>query len=117
MMMKLEAAQQASRRDRYVITGADVVHQLDPAIENLAKKARKILSLKMWKQGETSNKYSKKTAKCWNCGTECHFQRNCQARQDKWANNTPNDNEQRKLEHGGIAGWRLPDVEKHHFEV
>ncbi|GBM60226.1 hypothetical protein AVEN_273533-1 [Araneus ventricosus] len=50
--MKFEVAQQATRRYRHAIRGADVQNQSDPDNANLAKTQEKYCC-KIWKQGET----------------------------------------------------------------
>ncbi|GFT02247.1 CCHC-type domain-containing protein [Nephila pilipes] len=83
--LKYEAAQQASRRDRHLVRGAEITNS-DPGMADTLKEMRDILLSLNVKYNRNAQK-TKVT--CWRCGAEGHVQRNCQARQDQRAGNVP----------------------------
>ncbi|GFS34208.1 CCHC-type domain-containing protein [Nephila pilipes] len=73
--LKYEAAQQASRRDRHLVRGAEITNS-DPGMADTLKEIRDILlSLNV----EYNRNAQKTKVTCWRCGAEGHVQRNCQA--------------------------------------
>ncbi|XP_055932048.1 uncharacterized protein LOC129962327 [Argiope bruennichi] len=68
------------------------------------------------RSGEETGKFKRNNARCWKCGAEGHLQRQCQARQDQRPRSLSRNNTQ-ELGSGGLAGRRLPENEKPHFEV
>ncbi|GFS99682.1 CCHC-type domain-containing protein [Nephila pilipes] len=83
--LKYEAAQQASRRDRHLVRGAEITNS-DPGMADTLKEMRDILLSLNVKYNRNAQK-TKVT--CWRCGAEGHVQWNCQARQDQRAGNAP----------------------------
>ncbi|GFT28015.1 CCHC-type domain-containing protein [Nephila pilipes] len=83
--LKYEAAQQASRRDRHLVRGAEITNS-DPGMADNLKEMRDILLSLNVKYNRNAQK-TKVT--CWRCGAEGHIQRSCKALQDQRAGNAP----------------------------
>ncbi|XP_055944373.1 myosin-J heavy chain-like [Argiope bruennichi] len=80
--IKFEAAQQASRRDRHFIRGAEVKRDEDPLLKVMTQLLEEFRGMKQ-RSGEETGKFKRNNARCWKCGAEGHLQRQCQARQDQ----------------------------------
>ncbi|GFS49791.1 uncharacterized protein TNCV_4344621 [Trichonephila clavipes] len=73
--LKLEAATQASRRDRQTIRGARVTAD-EPCESRLLKEMEKLKEeMKTIKAGISNQ--AKRNFKCWGCGGTGHLKRNC----------------------------------------
>ncbi|GFU65991.1 uncharacterized protein TNCV_3458551 [Trichonephila clavipes] len=73
--LKLEAATQASRRDRQSIRGARVTAD-EPCESRLLKEMEKLKEEMQTVKAGISNQ-EKRNFKCWGCGRTGHLRRNC----------------------------------------
>ena len=73
---KIEAAQQASRKDRHTIRGVSVSDPETDFSKLIQDLRREIRSLKERKNG------GDKRIRCWNCSEDGHVRRNCPMLQD-----------------------------------
>jgi hypothetical protein len=90
--MRVEAAQQASKKDRHMVRGVDK-NQTDCGCEGIVKKLEALCDicskLKLAQEPGPVKNNQKKLVRCWACGTEGHVQRDCKARQDPRAGSAP----------------------------
>ncbi|GFY15030.1 CCHC-type domain-containing protein [Trichonephila clavipes] len=77
--MKLEAAQQATRKDRHPIRAVNESDTSNSSVERLERQMRSFLNRVESLMSQKAD--GKKTLKCWTCGREGHLQRSCRARQ------------------------------------
>ncbi|GFY14082.1 CCHC-type domain-containing protein [Trichonephila clavipes] len=77
--MKFEAAQQATRKDRYPIRAVNESDTSNSGVERLERQMRSFLNIVESLMSQKAD--GKKTLKCWTCGREGHLQRSCRARQ------------------------------------
>ncbi|KFM67931.1 hypothetical protein X975_05969, partial [Stegodyphus mimosarum] len=75
-VMKFEAAQQATRRERHPIRAAQVQEPVDQMAPRLDDLTRQLNAL----QRNIGDK--KPSVKCWKCGAEGHIRRNCRRPQE-----------------------------------
>ncbi|GFW20182.1 hypothetical protein TNCV_1855061 [Trichonephila clavipes] len=77
--MKFEAAQQATRKDRYPIRAVNESDTSNSSVERLERQMRSFMNRVESLMSQKAD--GKKTLKCWTCGREGHLQRSCRARQ------------------------------------
>ncbi|GFX35073.1 retrovirus-related Pol polyprotein from transposon 412 [Trichonephila clavipes] len=113
--MKLEAAQQATRKDRHPIRAVNESDTSNSSVERLERQMRSFMNRVESLMSQKAD--GKKTLKCWTCGREGHMQRSCRARQGAETNSASRKEVSEKLINGHLVGWRLPDFGKPHFQV
>ncbi|GFX11930.1 retrovirus-related Pol polyprotein from transposon 412 [Trichonephila clavipes] len=113
--MKLEAAQQATRKDRHPIRAVNESDTSNSSVERLERQMRSFMNRVESLMSQKAD--GKKTLKCWTCGREGHLQRSCRARQGAETNSASRKEVSEKLINGHLVGRRLPDFGKPHFQV
>ncbi|GFW70144.1 retrovirus-related Pol polyprotein from transposon 412 [Trichonephila clavipes] len=113
--MKLEAAQQATRKDRHPIRAVNESDTSNSSVEQLERQMRSFMNRVESLMSQKAD--GKKTLKCWTCGREGHLQRSCRARQGAETNSASRKEVSEKLINGHLVGRRLPDFGKPHFQV
>ncbi|GFV39395.1 retrovirus-related Pol polyprotein from transposon 412 [Trichonephila clavipes] len=113
--MKLEAAQQATRKDRQPIRAVNESDTSNSSVELLERQMRSFMNRVESLMSQKAD--GKKTLKCWTCGREGHLQRSCRARQGAETNSASRKEVSEKLINGHLVGRRLPDFGKPHFQV
>ncbi|GFX65296.1 hypothetical protein TNCV_4821861 [Trichonephila clavipes] len=113
--MKLEAAQQATRKDRHPIRAVNESDTSNSSVERLERQMRSFMNRVESLMSQKAD--GKKTLKCWTCGREGHLQRSCLARQGAETNSASPEGGVGKLINGHLVGRRLPDFGKPHFQV
>ncbi|GFW02867.1 retrovirus-related Pol polyprotein from transposon 412 [Trichonephila clavipes] len=113
--MKLEAAQQATRKDRHPIRAVNESDTSNSGVERLERQMRSFLNRVESLMSQKAD--GKKTLKCWTCGREGHLQRSCRARQGAETNKRLPEGGVGKLINDHLVGRRLPDFGKPHIPV
>ncbi|GFT36599.1 retrovirus-related Pol polyprotein from transposon 17.6 [Trichonephila clavipes] len=113
--MKLEAAQQATRKDRHPIRAVNESDTSNSSVERLERQMRSFMNRVESLMSQKAD--GKKTLKCWTCDREGHLQRSCRARQGAETNKRLPEGGVGKLINGHLLGRRLPDFGKPHFQV
>ncbi|GFU81391.1 retrovirus-related Pol polyprotein from transposon 412 [Trichonephila clavipes] len=108
--MKLEAAQQATRKDRHPIRAVNESDTSNSSVERLERQMRSFMNRVECLMSQKAD--GKKTLKCWTCGREGHLQRSCRARQGAETNSASRKEVSEKLINGHLVGRRLPDFGK-----
>ncbi|KAF8782265.1 Retrovirus-related Pol polyprotein like [Argiope bruennichi] len=67
--IKFEAAQQASRRDRHFIRGAEVKRDEDPLLKVMTQLLEEFRGMKQ-RSGDETGKFKRNNARCWKCGAK-----------------------------------------------
>ncbi|GFY44470.1 uncharacterized protein TNIN_45261 [Trichonephila inaurata madagascariensis] len=101
--LKLEAATQASRRDRHSIRGARVT--ADESCESRLLKEMEKLKEEMQTIKAGISKQEKRNFKCWGCGGTGHLRRNCPRARKKetTVSSTKQENQYMAISWGGVA--------------
>ncbi|GFT86711.1 retrovirus-related Pol polyprotein from transposon 412 [Trichonephila clavipes] len=113
--MKFEAAQQATRKDRYPIRAVNESDTSNSSVERLERQMRSFMNRVESLMSQKAD--GKKTLKCWTCGREGHLQRSCRARQGAETNKRLPEGGVGKLINDHLVGRRLPDFGKPHIPV
>ncbi|GFX96804.1 hypothetical protein TNCV_1648391 [Trichonephila clavipes] len=113
--MKLEAAQQATRKDRHPIRAVNESDTSNSSVERLERQMRSFMNRVESLMSQKAD--GKKTLKCWTCGREGHLQRSCRARQGAETNKRLPEGGVGKLINDHLVGRRLPDFGKPHIPV
>ncbi|GFU71105.1 retrovirus-related Pol polyprotein from transposon 412 [Trichonephila clavipes] len=113
--MKLEAAQQATRKDRHPIRAVNESDTSNSSVERLERQMRSFMNRVESLMSQKAD--GKKTLKCWTCGREGHLQRSCRARQGAETNKRLPEGGVGKLINDHLVGRRLPNFGKPHFQV
>ncbi|GFU88767.1 retrovirus-related Pol polyprotein from transposon 412 [Trichonephila clavipes] len=102
--MKLEAAQQATRKDRHPIRAVNESDTSNSSVERLERQMRSFMNRVESLMSQKAD--GKKTLKCWTCGREGHLQRSCRARQGAETNSASRKEVSEKLINGHLVGRR-----------